>query len=207
MSLSSRRMVKLIDGRTGERNSVEAELYRDYPLTQLEVVENQWANARAHAAAAAVDAGLTSMEHEDWDWRNKTDSVEAARHMLVAVECNGDVQGLMAVARDVRVSQLGNGQVTYVDYLESAPWNLKATAAAPRFFGVGKVLIAEAVRLSLEAGLGGRVGLHSLAQAELFYIKCGMTRVGPDSSYFDLTFFEFTAQQATDLLVIIGETS
>ena len=68
------------------------------------------------------------------------------------------------------------------------------------------VLITEAVRLSLEMGLGGRVGLHSLPQAEGFYThRCRMTRVGTDPHYYDLTYFEYTGQQATDWLAAIGE--
>ena len=38
-------------------------------------------------------------------------------------------------------------------YLESAPWNLKGFSVSPRFLGIGTVLIAEAIRLSLEMGL------------------------------------------------------
>src|SRR5437773_8751001 len=85
-----------------------------------------------------------------------------------------------------------------VDYLESAPWNLRCSSILPRLMGVGTVLIAEAVRLSLELGLEGRVGLHSLPQAEAFYkIRCGMTEFGADPGYFDLTYFEYNGQQAT----------
>jgi hypothetical protein len=49
--------------------------------------------------------------------------------MLVAVECDGEVQGIMAVLRIPQPARLGDGQVVYVDYLESAPWNLKGSAA------------------------------------------------------------------------------
>ena len=90
--------------------------------------------------------------------------------------------------------------------MESAPWNLKGASAPPRFMGIGTVLIAEAVRLSLEMGLEGRVGLHSLPQAESFYKnRCRMTEFGADPGYYDLTYFEYTGQQATDWLVALGE--
>ena len=99
------------------------------------------------------------------------------------------------------------GRFFHFDYLESAPWNLKSFAASPRFIGVGTILIAEAIRLSLEMGLSGRVGLHSLSQAETFYAaRCRMTKVGPDPHHFDLTYFEYTGQQATDWLASIGES-
>jgi hypothetical protein len=96
--------------------------------------------------------------------------------------------------------------VVYVDYLESAPWNLKGYAAPPDFLGVGPVLMTEAVQISVEAGLEGRVGLHSLPQSELFYEKCKMTKLGPDPAYYDLTCFEFSGRQGVDWLASIGES-
>jgi hypothetical protein len=203
---SSRKDVRLIDGRAAKRPFVTAQVYRDYPSVELEGIESQWAEAREQAAIAGWSAGLAPLEHEHWDWRNKADSIETGRHMLLAVECRGDVQGLMAVLRAPRSAKLGDGQIVYVDYLESAPWNLKNSANTPRFIGVGTVLIAEAIRLSLEMLLGGWVGLHSLPQAEAFYARCGMTRFGADQQYFDLTYFEYTSQQALDWLVSIGES-
>jgi hypothetical protein len=110
----------------------------------------------------------------------------------------------MAVLRTPQPGKLSSEQVVYVDYVESAPWNIRGATATPRFFGVGTVLIAEAVHLSLEMGLAGRVGLHSLPQAEAFYNRCRMTRIGPDQAYYDLTYFEFTSQQASDWLAIVG---
>ena len=201
---SSRRQVKLIDTHASGRPLVLAELYRDYPTNQLDGIETLWADAREAAAVS----GLAPLEHSHWDWRNKADSVEEGRHMLIAVECDGNVQGLMAVLRFPRPGNLGEGPVVYVDYLESAPWNLKSSTSSPRFVGVGTILIADAVRLSREIGLEGRVGLHSLPQAESFYSgRCRMTKVGPDPDYYDLTYFEYTGQQASDWLAAVGETS
>lgn len=151
-------------------------------------------------------AGLAPLEHDHWDWRNKAESAAGGHHLLVAVECEREVQGLMAVLRRPRAGH-GGSPVLYVDYLEAAPWNLKATGSPPRFIGVGTVLIADAVHLSREFGLGGRVGLHSLPAAEPFYeTRCRMTRIGPDPDYYDLTYFEYTERQAADWLAAIGES-
>src|SRR4029079_12680175 len=76
----------------------------------------------------------------------------------------------------------------------------------PRFLGVGTALLSEAIHLSREDGHEGRIGLHSLPQAEGFYAQCGMTRVGFDPDYYDLPYYEFTSQQATDWLAAIGES-
>jgi hypothetical protein len=126
--------------------------------------------------------------------------------MLVALELDGQVQGLMAILRLPRPGRLGDGAVVYVDYLEAAPWNLKGFSDRPRFLGVGTVLMAEAVRISAEEGLDGRVGLHSLPQAEAFYDKCKMTRLGEDPTYFDLVYYEYPGRQGIDWLNSIGES-
>lgn len=93
-----------------------------------------------------------------------------------------------------------------IDYLETAPWNLKLSGITPELTGVGTVLLADAVRLSLEEGLGGAIGLHSLPQAEPFYERIRMTRVGVDPDYYDLTYFEFDGQGSRDGLAEIGES-
>jgi hypothetical protein len=199
--------MRLLDGRHPTHPFIQAEVIRDYPAIELAGVETHWANAREQAAVARVVAGLNPLEHSHWDWRNKIESVEIGRHMLVAIECENDVQGIMAISRIPRPAQRRDGSVIYVDYLESAPWNLKQTATAPRFIGVGTALISEAIRISVETGLGGRVGLHSLPQAEGFYSqRCRMTRVGIDSTYYDLTYYEYADQQATTWLTAIGES-
>jgi hypothetical protein len=205
-SPSSCRAVKLIDARAPGRPLVPARVYRDHPAAHLDIVEKAWAMGREEAAASGAAAGSAPLEHSHWDWRHKADSVEAGHHMLVTIECEGMVQGLKAVLRAPRPARTGDGALVYVDYLESAPWNLKAFVAKPHFAGVGTVLLADAVRLSLETGLGGRVGLHSLPQAEAFYTRCRMSRVGPDSEDFDLPYFEYTGKEATDWLATLGES-
>jgi hypothetical protein len=198
-----RRAIRLIDARRPDRPYIAADVVRDFPFGSLAAVEAAWAAARARADAAAGPAGL---EHGHWDWRNKVQAARSGAYDLIAVEAEGEVQGLMAVARRPRPARRAAAEVLYVDYLETAPWNLKVFAA-PRFVGVGTALLADAVRLSMEGGFGGRVGLHSLAQAEPFYARCGMTVVGPDPGYYGLTYFEYTGVEAADWLAAIGEMS
>ena len=203
---SSHREVKLIDNRVAGRPPIISHLYRDYPANELDTIEVKWGQAREQASMAENVAGLGPLEHEHWDWRNKAGSVKAGHTMLVAVECEGEAQGIMAVLVTPRPGRLENSHVVYVDYLESAPWNLRRFTASPRFGGVGTVLVADAVRLSMEMGLGGRVGPHSLPQAEAFYNRCGMSRVGTDPDYFDLPYYEYTGQQAAHWFTSTGES-
>ena len=145
---TSVREVKLIDGRTADRPYTRARLYRDFPASKLDAIEATWADARELAANADEALGLAPLEHAHWDWRNKRDSIQKGTHMAVVVECEGDLQGAMAVLRTPRPARLGNGHVVYVDYLEAAPWNLRAFSSQPRFMGVGTILIADAINLA-----------------------------------------------------------
>ncbi len=99
-----------------------------------------------------------------------------------------------------RIQQHANKHLVYVEYLEAAPWNRRDIPNWTRFNGVGTVLIAAAIQLSIDEGNHGRIGLHSLPQADTFYRdKCGMTDLGLDSSYqpHPLRYFEMTENQAT----------
>ena len=200
---SSMRKVQLLDARDATRPFVPAVLFRDYPLVGMDAAENLWADARTQADAAALGGGAAPLEHGHWDWRNKAAAIHAERFMLVGLECESEPQGLMAVERLPKRGRFGV-PVVYVDYLETAPWNLRGIGVGPRFSGVGTVLIADAVRWSNETGLGGRVGLHSLPQAEPFYRNLGLTEFGPDPTYFDLCYFEFTETDADCWLISLG---
>jgi hypothetical protein len=204
--VTSQRDVNLIDNRFPEKPYIPAVVYRGFFANQLGVILAKWATAREEAAWRGKTAGLAPLEHSHWDWRNKADCVEAGTHMLVAVECEQEIQGLVAVLRLPRAARLGGGHVVYVDYVESAPWNLKGAVDPPRFLGVGTVLMAEVIRISSEEGFDGRVGLHSLPQSEVFYEKCKMTRVGEDPAYYDLAYYEYPGRQGIDWLSAVGES-
>jgi hypothetical protein len=58
-----------------------------------------------------------------------------------------------------------------------------------------------AVRLSRDEGFHGRVGLHSLPQAEAFYRDtCLMASLGADASCQDLPYYELTREKAAEFL-------
>jgi hypothetical protein len=187
---------------------VPARICREYSAGgMLDDVQSSWNREREALVSRLIEMGHQPLEHLDWDWLNNVDGVEADNSMLVGVECDGEVQGLMSVLRGAQFFRSPQQGMLYVDYLESAPWNLKTAVSEPRYVGVGTILIAEAVRLSLELGLEGRVGLHSLKQAERFYRdKCRMIDFGEDAESSGLTYFEFSSQRAAEFLVAIGDS-
>lgn len=136
-----------------------------------------------------------------WDWQKKwTHFSKQLSFQSFAIECNGETQGLMIVNTIMRcqIRQQANKHLVYVEYLEVAPWNRQSVTSAPRFKLVGTVMIAAAIQLSLDEGNQGRIGLHSLPQADTFYRgQCGMTDLGQDASKQNLFYFEMTEAQAS----------
>ncbi|MCI0705744.1 MAG: hypothetical protein L0241_32180, partial [Planctomycetia bacterium] len=153
---------RLVDRRIDPPVIIPASVTRGFPSERLSAVESVWSPARQELARAMATSGRQP-EHSHWDW---TRIYRPEWHCLVAVECEGQVQGLMAVETRLRRSALSPNQwVLYVDYIEVAPRNIDAPGHSPQFAGVGRLLIAEAVRMSTGRTTTGRVGLHSLPQA------------------------------------------
>jgi len=152
--------------------------------------------ARARAAATS----LSLPEHAHWRWERK---VAAAGHLLpyptLAIEFESEAQGLMMLKTDGEFARLPGETgkpLVYVVFLATAPWNLPAVVARPRFRGVGTVLLRAAVETSLDLGFKGRLGLHSLSQSEPFYAGLGMTALGNDPKKENLNYCEMTPAQA-----------
>lgn len=144
-------------------------------------------------------------QHHHWDWRAKA---EALRAMLAykgyCIMCSGVTQGLMIVdttTQRARIADQAGKHLVYVNFVENAPWNRREIVGAETYRGVGSILIGAAVSLSLEEEFKGRIGLHSLPQANGFYANhCGMTDLGIDPAYQGLRYFEMTSQQAEDFI-------
>lgn len=195
------RATRIADGRVNPPVLVPAALTRNFTHARLTEIEAAWAPARRELADALRRAGAT-LENRHWNWTNKVDRVERGELVLHAIECEGEIQGLMATQARPRAAILTTGHlVVYVDYLEAAPWNQHAPDHPARFGGVGKILMGDAIYLSLERGLRGRVGLHSLTQAEGFYQRaCRLAHTGRDPNYHDLVYFEYTEEVAAEWL-------
>jgi len=95
-------------------------------------------------------------------------------------------------------------ELVYVDFLATAPWNRPNFVQAPKYKGIGRLLIATAVSLSLTLEFKGRIGLHSLPQSENWYATvCGFTAGGYDQEK-KLHYFEMTEVQAASFLTEEG---
>jgi hypothetical protein len=163
----------------------------------LEMWSTTWLSAMAAYCAGRNPKNKPEDHH--WDWQTKSDHWRPllAYHSF-AIVCDGELQGLM-LTHDLKTARLpvqAGKAIVYVDYLATAPWNRREIQRPPRYRGVGTAFIAAAAQLSVDLGYRGRIGLHSLPAAEKFYCDaCGMTALGPDMTYYGLTYFEMTERQ------------
>lgn len=187
------------------RNKLEtAELWDAITERQLADWEGKWMPALSDAIQRLEREGVERRQwpqSSHWNWRQK---VEALQGMLAnqgfTIVCDGLTQGMMIVdtaKHRCRIDSQRGQHLVYVEFLENAPWNRPELFAVPRYRGVGSILIRAAVSLSEESEFHGRIGLHSLPQADGFYANtCDMTDLGTDPDREGLRYFEMTPEQA-----------
>jgi len=202
-------IIYLLDVATGD--SVEAELRDAIEQAQLDDWHTKWQPALLAVLQELARKGVPMSQWPQswhWNWAQKTARVQgllAFRGFSVAAL--GETQGLAQVdlTKTCRESNQRGKPFVYLEYLEVAPWNRPKLGAAPRLRGVGSALITAAIALSEDEGFKGRLGLHSLPQADDFYRKIGMTDLGQDVAYQNLRYFEMTSEQARAFFEKEGE--
>ncbi|MFM9965607.1 MAG: GNAT family N-acetyltransferase [Planctomycetaceae bacterium] len=131
-------------------------------------------------------------ESAHWDWRTKMRDVRRSRKQRsFAIEFHDLTQGLMIVdtSRKARLDPDCDQGLVYVDYVEVAPWNRHGWLPHRLFHSVGTLFLKTPIQTSLDLGFDGRIGLHSLPQADTFYSHFGMTNLGADAANQDLMLF------------------
>lgn len=145
----------------------------------------------------------TSSTVIDWDWARKGPWIDSGHLEGFILEAVGQPQGVLVHKHEAvaaRLSEQVGRPLLYVEFVEVAPWNARSLVASVRYKPAGVVLLRQAIRISQHRGMEGRVGFHSLPQAESFYLRSEMTLLGSDESYDGLVYFEFTADKANQFV-------
>jgi hypothetical protein len=183
-------------------SSVEAELRDAVEQVQLDDWQSKWQPALLKVIKELAGQGVPMQQWPQswhWDWSKKMAGVQGLlAYRGFSVVALGETQGLARVdlTKTAREANQRGKPIVYIDYLEVAPWNRPELGATPRLRGVGTALVTAVVALSEDEGFKGRIGLHSLPQADDFYRRIGMTDLGQDSAYQNLRYFEMTSEQA-----------
>jgi hypothetical protein len=188
--------------RRADGSIVTATLVLGVDETYAARTDDAWLTYLAAWRAERLAAGgqNPSLQHEHWRWREKLEvTANLLPYLTVSLELGGESQGLILFASDGHFARLEEQKtlpLVYVEFLAAAPWNSRDVMESPQYLGVGTILMRVAVQASIDFEFKGRLGLHSLPQSEGFYSRLGMTPLGPDSDKENLTYFEFSAENA-----------
>ena len=194
----------------------DAELFRGLDSKNLAHIEGRWRPMfemrRREAKASRQSLAEVNAEDAHWEWGKK--ALVALNDPLLfdffVLECGGGTQAIMMTRKGgpdcfSRHPEHQRAPLIYVEFLATAPWNRPKLVAEPTYKGSGRVLIGTAVSLSMEEEFGGRVGLHSLPGAEVFYRDAiRMTDLGTDSEgvHKGLRYFELSSGDAATFLSV-----
>ncbi|WP_246716494.1 hypothetical protein [Rhizobium ruizarguesonis] len=152
-------------------------------------------------------------EDAHWEWGRKMLAAEADPWIydVFVIECGFNTQAVMLVCKGGvkcvcrHPGEKPTNRLLYVDFVATAPWNREKLVSDPTYSGCGRILISAAVDLSYEEENYGRIGLHSLPGAEVFYRdKVGMTDLGLDEHCHGLRYFEISAAMAASMFTSPG---
>jgi len=174
--------VALLNGANGALE--DAELWDAITDKQLADWEGAWVPELLAALKRLNAAGVPLKEwpqSRHWDWRKKTQAFQGyLSYPCVSLMCKDMTQGLMILdttTKRCRIENQKGSHIVYVEYVEAAPWNRRDLFDPPHYRGVGSVLVRAAIEWSKAEEFKGRIGLHSLPQADDFYTRLGMTDI------------------------------
>lgn len=185
---------------------VEAELIERVDSGLAKRAEDSWQTfiGAENMAAAAEGRPFPHLAHGHWQWEKKVQLTERLLpYPTLGIVCRDEVQGLMLLETDGHFGRLDSqtgSPLVYVNLLATAPWNLAAVVEAPRYRGVGTIMMAAAATMSQDLGFKGRMSLHSLRGSESWYERLGLYCLGPDTEKQDLKYYEATPEVAHMLI-------
>ena len=192
---------ELLNRHTGSFEPVE--LYDEIDAGHLDQFEKLWwpaIQARFKQFPSLEKAGEGNVQDAGWRWNELVPATPRLDLCTFSVECSGTLQGMMRVFTTRRSRLAGELDLVYIDRLASAPWNRRRFTENPKYKGVGELLMAAAVSLSVDRECKGRLALHSLPESESYYANIGMQDLGPDLKSEHLRYYEMTEQTATSFL-------
>ena len=183
-----------------------AQVFKGLDQKNFDDFEQLWKPLLNRSRASYSSWSAAAQAHAQdshWDWIRVTkEALTSLQYEAFAVECKGATQGLMLVnlTRFAKLDIQKGLELVYVERIATAPWNRSALVPNPQFKGVGRILLATAISLSVQVEFQGRLGLHSLKQSETWYRDvCGMSDLGVDPEK-NLRYFEMTVAQASPFL-------
>lgn len=147
--------------------------FRGYDDAAKPWFSSVWQRMTMALATAHQQANSSSpdwVQWKPWDWCERKRPGYDPRETIVAW-CGPQVAGFLNVWAGVP-SQFDDSQKTlYIEHIAASPWNQNTELWQRRYGQIGIALLAYAVKLSQDRGLGGRVSLHASNNSALAFYR------------------------------------
>lgn len=147
---------------------------------------------------------LESIQVDDshWEWLKKAIAFRTSEYVWLFLMADGAPQGACLIYHPKK-SELEAGDIFYIEYIASAPWNRRNPMSPRRFGGIGSLLIKAAMAYATdELKLRQGFSLHALPRAVPFYEQIGMK---PFAALDKKTLRYFEMPQATAIRFEVGQ--
>jgi len=139
------------------------------------------------------------MQDAHWNWFDKACVLNSDEYEWFFCDLDEVTQGVCIIFHPKK-SFLQPGNVFYIEYISTAPWNRDIPGITKRFNGVGTILIKHTTRFAVEnLNLMPGFNLHSLPQSNTFYEKKGMVLI-KENAKDGMEFFEMPSHLAIELI-------
>lgn len=190
---------------TGRANTVDYAIHLGWDLLIANICDRTWGAfnitlmrhiRKLELSGLDIAPVLESAQLEDdhWSWLIKSLHYRGDCYKWFFLIAENYPQAACLVYHP-KSSVVGAGDIFYVEYIATAPWNRENVVADRVFKGVGPKLLDFVISYTKnDLKLSPGFSLHSLPKATQFYEKIGMTAF-PQYDKGELKFFEWVAEE------------
>ncbi len=161
--------------------------------------DSDWSTYRLGLYSKIISMGLPEEEYipllesvatedDHWAWCSKYFVYDSEEYTWFYYLADEKIQAVCLLYHP-KEAVLESGAIFYVEYVAVAPWNRNSLVNTRMFKGIGTTLLREASKHMIGLALKPGFSLHSLPQAESYYVEQGMQKVeGLEKD--DLLYFE-----------------
>ncbi|MBM2650941.1 GNAT family N-acetyltransferase [Burkholderia diffusa] len=197
------------------QQEIECEISCGFNIAYVFQADSEWGQEKAKIIQQLLDDNpgaqgdldklrellrIYNLEDWHWEWSRKAFDCKGPQYEWFYMIAEGRVQGI-AIIYHPEPSRVNGDDIFYIDYLATARWNRPRPGYQKQFSQVGSLLLAHCIDFAVNVR-GYRPGfcLHSLPNAEAYYVKIGMTDFGLDPEKENLRFFEAKEDAAIALM-------
>lgn len=201
---SNKNVVKTGTLQASDGENVDFQLHHGWDIAKAYACDKEWGKFNVELMRFIKNKSYDSkslsqvldqiqMEDSHWKWFDKSCAYSSNEYDWFFLMANGSPQGACMIYHP-KPSALEKGNIFYIEYIASAPWNRINPMQAQIFKGIGTILIKFAINyahtvLNLRYGFS----LHALPKAAHYYHKIGMIE-HPPSIKDELRYFEMIEQ-------------